>query len=173
MKLKCIWLFNRNPVLDLRAAVINTPPPLRVSLPSVPTPPPLFSLPQEILGKIIEKQEPEQGQKWPEVAKDHLYNPGRQAEDQAASCLPGKSLGLAGNTVPKFIGPKGDLETHLQIRGLFPRKAYQKQRNTNHKGKRRLWFPLLAHLDMTGNPLTPLPSLPTLHSSIGSNNLTT
>lgn len=96
------------------------PPSLRVSLPSTHTLPPLFSLPQEILGKIIEKQEPEQGQKWSEVAKDHLFKTGRQAEDQAASCLPGKSLGLAGDTVPKFMGPKGDLETHLQIRGLFP-----------------------------------------------------
>ena len=41
---------------------------------SVPPPSPtLFSLPQEISGKISENQEP-RGQKWLEVAKDHLYD---------------------------------------------------------------------------------------------------
>lgn len=155
MKLKvplmCVWLFNRNPVLGSSARSYQQP-----YSPSGVFPPhtPLFSLPQETLGKISEKQEPERGQKWSEVAKDHLSKLGGSLP---LACL--GSLGSSRSTTPKFICPKralGNPPPNWRTSSQRPIK----NRNKNKKRKSRLRFPLLALLGMAGNPLTPPPSLP-------------
>lgn len=60
----------------------------------------------------------------------------------------------------------GTWKSTCQLENYFPKEdASKTEKQKNKKGKSRLWFPLLAPLEMTG--LFPRP--PLSHSSIGSN----